>query len=84
MPDHLGDDMRKTKAEDPDEKEKEFQGTDVKNELGWIYVSLISPSEHLLIFFFILFLVLDEKDIAILKTYVSSSIANLLEFDPFS
>lgn len=34
MPDHLGDDMRKTKAEDPDEKEKEFQGTDVKNELG--------------------------------------------------
>ena len=22
MPDHLGDDMRKTKAEDPDEKEK--------------------------------------------------------------
>ena len=60
MPDHLGDDMRKTKNEDVKEEK------DIK---GWCADSVVlSLSDYL---FLLCITALDERDIEILKTYVS-------------
>lgn len=60
MPDHLGDDMRKIKAE-PEQEEKE-----IKCKVYWIFY-LVFIKQYLT-----QFAALDEGDIALLKTYVST------------
>lgn len=60
MPDHLGDDMRKTKNE-PEQEEKE-----IKCNYFILQFSALS------ILLYALFSALDEGDIALLKTYVSA------------
>ena len=60
MPDHLGDDMRKTKVEE-NKEEKEIKG---------MFLILLILKAFFKLFCF-LSTALDERDIEILKTYVS-------------
>lgn len=67
MPDHLGDDMRKTKSDDS-EKEKEIKCK--KNLILNLIILVLHNCTNLFLFIFYI-LALDEGDIALLKTYVS-------------
>ncbi len=64
MPDYLGDDMRKTKKDEPEKEEKEIK---CKYELRYPMVDDIIRNFNYLVFC----TALDEADIALLKTYVS-------------
>lgn len=75
MPDHLGDDMRKTKTDDKEEPEKEIKGNCYCPDTRWVCKTflneLISYSTQLLITTSFHVSALDDADIALLKTYVS-------------
>lgn len=64
MPDHLGDDMRKTKKGETVEEEKNFQGKMMTNPVLWL-TKVISA--------------LDEGDIAVLKRYGQGPYAEQLK-----
>lgn len=67
MPDYLGDDMRKTKKDEPETEEKE-----IKCKISRLPYRSRSYFKFCTLSIRVYVLVLDEADIALLKTYVSS------------